>query len=520
MGTIRSQNHRFLDGRTHDETVGLAPETGGNFTGARWLAHDAGNGDLFIECKGELPGPSRWLDGRTHDASVGLAPEHGGNFTGTRWRPHNVGEGVVHLECLGDLPGPRFLDGHTHPDDGRVGLAPETTGDFTGTRWLVLPAGNIAVRYRGLFCFGETDEHSPDDEPYVIITAIASPSMDTQTVRSRIYTEVDAGDARGDNIEIYRGSPFPLEINTVCMEHDAGDPDKYRGEIESGVRSVAASIAGGVSAIATPLVVRASWRCFRPSRARSPTPSTTRSAQATITWARTSEYSPPEISSHSRWPTGSISRASSTASKPLLSTGTALRTRPTSTSSPYEGTSFGRAAEARPNWWVCVSVAGGEGMGSLLPRWTVRFASHPGRWPQQRVHLLGEGQVLGVEVGLQPLDDLEERPPRSTLGSIALQDLGHELGHSELFGDRGRVGGPTGPAPWGAYGEAFLGERSQSVTHSGGRQPGQAGQVEGAYRFGAERFVGEGRDTAEDTEDGVDAAESAGLPAPPQGASA
>jgi hypothetical protein len=45
------------------------------------LAH--GN-EIALRCLGDRPGP-RYLDGRTHDGTVGLAPTTNAPFTGTRW---------------------------------------------------------------------------------------------------------------------------------------------------------------------------------------------------------------------------------------------------------------------------------------------------------------------------------------------------------------------------------------------------------------------------------------------------
>ena len=127
------EGNRFLDGRTHNDTIGLAPNTDvPPFTGTWWRTHDAGGGNIFIEGLGHVAG-DRFLDGRTHDGTVGLAPHTDPPFTGTRWRPHDAGEGLVRLECQGHLPGDRFLDGRTH--DGTVGLAPHTDPPFTGTLW-------------------------------------------------------------------------------------------------------------------------------------------------------------------------------------------------------------------------------------------------------------------------------------------------------------------------------------------------------------------------------------------------
>ena len=65
----------------------------------------------------DIPGP-RYLDGRTANGTVGLAPNLSPKFPGTKWRVVRAGEGVVALKCLGDIEGSRWLDGRTA--DGTV----------------------------------------------------------------------------------------------------------------------------------------------------------------------------------------------------------------------------------------------------------------------------------------------------------------------------------------------------------------------------------------------------------------
>ncbi len=124
---------RFLDGRTGDGTVGLAPSPDG-FSGTRW-AFGSSNGVDTLECLGDVAG--RFLDGRTGDGTVGLAPSPDG-FSGTRWVSYFISSEIFTLECLGDVAGPRFLDGRT--GDGTVGLAPSIDG-FSGTRWVLVKVG-------------------------------------------------------------------------------------------------------------------------------------------------------------------------------------------------------------------------------------------------------------------------------------------------------------------------------------------------------------------------------------------
>jgi hypothetical protein len=88
-----NEGPRWLDGRTADGTAGLAPNTDKPFTGTRWQVVQADNRHphiVALKCLGDINGP-RWLDGRTADDTVGLAPITGPPFTGTKWEvlPYN-----------------------------------------------------------------------------------------------------------------------------------------------------------------------------------------------------------------------------------------------------------------------------------------------------------------------------------------------------------------------------------------------------------------------------------------------
>jgi hypothetical protein len=124
---------RYLDGRTHDGTVGLAADTTRRYSGTQWQVYGSGDA-IYLKCLGHIEGP-RWLDGRTHNGTVGLAPGTKRPYTGTRWKvlPFEGGSNIVALQCLGHIEGPRFLDGRTH--DGTVWLASTTNPPFSGTKW-------------------------------------------------------------------------------------------------------------------------------------------------------------------------------------------------------------------------------------------------------------------------------------------------------------------------------------------------------------------------------------------------
>ncbi|MBV8814757.1 MAG: hypothetical protein JO271_09715 [Verrucomicrobia bacterium] len=130
---------RYLDGRTANGTVGLAPNMSPEFTGTRWRVVRLSDEVVELKCLGNIEGP-RWLDGRTADGTVGLAPNTSGRFTGTRWQVVQAGyndPNIVELRCLGDIDGPRWLNGRTA--DGTVGIAPTTEPPYTGTKWEMIP---------------------------------------------------------------------------------------------------------------------------------------------------------------------------------------------------------------------------------------------------------------------------------------------------------------------------------------------------------------------------------------------
>src|SRR5262245_45823445 len=148
------EGHRFLDGRTQDGSVGLAPNPDPPFTGTAWAATGIAHNTVILTCLGDNPGPRfrgavagpRFLDGRTQDGAVGLAVSTGPPFSGTRWNvteAGQLGEGLITLRCLGDIEGRRFLDGRTQ--NGTVGLAPNTAPPFSGTRWRVRKLGELVT---------------------------------------------------------------------------------------------------------------------------------------------------------------------------------------------------------------------------------------------------------------------------------------------------------------------------------------------------------------------------------------
>ncbi len=145
LGQFHNPQHMYLDGRTGDGTVGLAPNTDEPYSGTHWEISGSlplSSGTFTLFCDGDINSASyRFLDGNTFTGIVDLAPTTGGNFTGTVWKLNEVqvNSGIFTLQCLGRYHNPQhmYLDGHT--GDGTLGLAPNTDEPYSGTRWLIGP---------------------------------------------------------------------------------------------------------------------------------------------------------------------------------------------------------------------------------------------------------------------------------------------------------------------------------------------------------------------------------------------
>lgn len=129
---------RFLDGRTGDGSVGLAPHTRQPFTGTKWKVRRVRDGVIALECQGTIPGSNRWLDGRIADGSVALAPTVQNPFTGTRWEVAPIeggGGSIVALRCTAAGNEAGWLEGRIGA--GAVRLAATATQPFDTISWEV-----------------------------------------------------------------------------------------------------------------------------------------------------------------------------------------------------------------------------------------------------------------------------------------------------------------------------------------------------------------------------------------------
>ena len=244
-GVGRFQN--FIGG-----TISWHPETGANAVwggiGVRWL--QMGREAFGYPITDELPTP----DGRGRfnhfravqlpgkpEASIYWTPETGAHpvYGGIRQKWEELG--WEHSFLGYPTAGEGDFD-----EGGRVG-AFERGAIYWWPDTGAIELGDVAVRYTGLYCFGETDwdQGSDADEPYVTLGVVGPNGA--SAFRSQVYTGVDGGDSLPDLQDLYRGNPGGLTLTTVLMEQDFDNPDKYKEAMKG---AVTAGFAGATALIA------------------------------------------------------------------------------------------------------------------------------------------------------------------------------------------------------------------------------------------------------------------------------
>jgi hypothetical protein len=110
------------------------------------------------------------------------------------------------------------------------------------------------LEFSGIYCRKETswDQGSDSDEPYAIFSSL-TPYGTPWTVRSNVYDNVDDGIDSGDN---WGPLPYPLYVYgnggpdvaqeygclVQFMEHDQGDPNAYKDQVDLVVKAAAAAV--------------------------------------------------------------------------------------------------------------------------------------------------------------------------------------------------------------------------------------------------------------------------------------
>jgi hypothetical protein len=107
----------------------------------------------------------------------------------------------------------------------------------------------VAVRYLGFHCFGETDEFSGSDEPYFTFGVVPTDARRGGAPQTRVYEDVDAGNTRADLIELYHGLPLGAAISVTLSEHDEGNPEEYRENVGRAVERSSDRVIEGLAHI-------------------------------------------------------------------------------------------------------------------------------------------------------------------------------------------------------------------------------------------------------------------------------
>jgi hypothetical protein len=110
-----------------------------------------------------------------------------------------------------------------------------------------VPAGNpldqFAINYRGIYCQDESDwdRGSSSDEIYVITsTVVPQPGKEPSVTTVRhpsdkdAYGDFDTGNSRpSQGVSCWTGLAADICVTTTVMEHDEGDAEHYRAEIDA-----------------------------------------------------------------------------------------------------------------------------------------------------------------------------------------------------------------------------------------------------------------------------------------------
>ncbi len=107
----------------------------------------------------------------------------------------------------------------------------------------------VRILYKGLHCFGETSGLG-SDEPYAVVSAYNPASRErVKTIKFGPYENVEDGTSLPEVEQLWADFASDIAINTVVMEHDAGDHDRIRDKIQEALKKAAdaAAAAFGVS---------------------------------------------------------------------------------------------------------------------------------------------------------------------------------------------------------------------------------------------------------------------------------
>ena len=145
-----------------------------------------------------------------------------------------------------------FMDGNQLRSRATV-LGEDGRPAFVGLPFSIATAGvarvmqEIALRFVGFHCFGTTSGPGPD-EPYFVFGVVpTNVEQKPPATRTRIFEDVDPGESVGEIIDLYKGVPFGVAMSISLFEHDTGDPDEFKKQVERGMDRAAERVIEGLA---------------------------------------------------------------------------------------------------------------------------------------------------------------------------------------------------------------------------------------------------------------------------------
>lgn len=122
----------------------------------------------------------------------------------------------------------------------------------------------LRVKFVGFHCQRESTEWSGSEEPQFFFGTLPARATAWNEAHSDVYGDVDAGQTRSADLELYSGRSTALAISVIAVEHDSDDPERVKEMIEGAYDRASEEIAAQFGAIPVvgPFVAVAVWVAY------------------------------------------------------------------------------------------------------------------------------------------------------------------------------------------------------------------------------------------------------------------
>jgi hypothetical protein len=111
----------------------------------------------------------------------------------------------------------------------------------------IVDVQDVVVAYEGFHCFGETSESSAHDEPYFVFGVLPVNVEQKSVAMTVVHTAIDSGQSVLDRIELYRGPPLGISISVSLIDHDHGNPEHFKEQVDQAVDKAADKLVEGLA---------------------------------------------------------------------------------------------------------------------------------------------------------------------------------------------------------------------------------------------------------------------------------